>query len=74
MRSHVGMAKQTRGDVDLSFAQCPPLVRILVGWLVLASKFTSSDETGYTYDMKVYVRKDRRRNIQDLTATHVTML
>ena len=31
------------------------------------------DETGYTYDMLVYVGKDRRRIRQDLTATHATV-
>jgi hypothetical protein len=31
------------------------------------------EKAGYAYDMKVYVGKDRRRNIQDFTATHVTV-
>jgi hypothetical protein len=31
------------------------------------------DETGYTYDMKVYMGKDRQQSVQDLTASHVTV-
>ena len=32
------------------------------------------DETGYTYDMTVYLGKDRQRTAQHLTATHATVL
>jgi len=32
--------------------------------------FKLCDLTGYTYDMKVYVRKDRQRTAQHLTAIH----
>ena len=31
------------------------------------------DDTGYTYDMTVYLGKDRQRNAQHLTATHATV-
>jgi len=31
------------------------------------------DETGYTYDMTVYLGRDRRRTAQHLTATHATV-
>jgi hypothetical protein len=31
------------------------------------------DCTGYTYDMKVYLDKDRQRVRQDVTATHVAV-
>jgi len=31
------------------------------------------DSTGYTYDMNVYLGKDRRRVAQHLTATHSTV-
>ena len=31
------------------------------------------DETGYTYDMTVFLGKDRQRNAQHLTATHATV-
>jgi hypothetical protein len=31
------------------------------------------DSTGYTYDMDVYVGKDRQRTAQHLTATHPTV-
>jgi hypothetical protein len=31
------------------------------------------DCTGYTYDMKVYLGKDRQRVTQDVTATHATV-
>jgi len=31
------------------------------------------DETGYTYDITLYVGKDRQRTAQHLTATHVTV-
>jgi len=31
------------------------------------------DETGCTYDMTLYVGKDRQRTAQHLTATHVTL-
>jgi len=33
-------------------------------------KFKLSDSTGYTYDMNVYLGKDRQRAEQHLTATH----
>jgi hypothetical protein len=29
--------------------------------------------TGYTYDIKVYLGKDRQRKAQELTATHATV-
>ena len=32
------------------------------------------DKTGYTYDMTVYLGKDRQRTAQHLTATHATVL
>ena len=35
--------------------------------------FKHCDSTGYTYDMKVYLGKDRQRTAQHLTATHVTV-
>jgi hypothetical protein len=35
--------------------------------------FKLCDCTGYTYDMKVYLGKDRQRVTQDLTATHATV-
>ena len=31
------------------------------------------DETGYTYDMKVYVGKEKQRRAQDVTVTHATV-
>jgi len=31
------------------------------------------DETGYTYDMKVYLGRDTQRTVQHLTATHTTV-
>jgi len=31
------------------------------------------DETGYTYDMTVYLGRYRERNVQHLTATHTTV-
>ena len=31
------------------------------------------DETGYTYDMTVYLGRDRQRTAQRLTATHATV-
>ena len=31
------------------------------------------DSTGYTYDMKVYLGKDRQRTAQHVTATHATV-
>ena len=31
------------------------------------------DETGYTYDMTVYLGRDRQRTAQHLTATHATV-
>jgi len=31
------------------------------------------DSTGYTYDMNVYIGKDRQREEQHLTATHSTV-
>ena len=31
------------------------------------------DETGYTYDMTVYLGNDRQRTAQHLTATHATV-
>jgi len=31
------------------------------------------DETGYTYDMTVYLGRDRERTAQQLTATHATV-
>ena len=31
------------------------------------------DETGYTYDMTVYLGRDRQRTVQHLTATHMTL-
>jgi hypothetical protein len=31
------------------------------------------DETGYTYDMTVYMGRDRQRTVQHLTATHATV-
>jgi uncharacterized protein (UPF0332 family) len=31
------------------------------------------DETGYAYDMKVYVGKDRQQRVQDLTASPATV-
>jgi hypothetical protein len=35
--------------------------------------FKLCDSTGYKYDMKVYLRKDRQRTAQHLTATHATV-
>jgi len=35
--------------------------------------FKLCDSTGYTYDMKVYLGKDRQRTAQHLTATHATV-
>ena len=35
--------------------------------------FKLCDSTGYTYDMKVYLGKDRQRIAQHLTATHATV-
>ena len=35
--------------------------------------FKLCDATGYTYDMKVYLGKDRQRMVQHLTATHATV-
>jgi len=35
--------------------------------------FKLCDSTGYTYDMNVYLGKDRQRAAQHLTATHATM-
>jgi hypothetical protein len=32
--------------------------------------FKQCDSTGYTYDMNVYLSKDRQRAVQHLTATH----
>ena len=40
---------------------------------VLGSKFTNCDETGYTYDMTVYLGRDREHTAQHLTATHATV-
>jgi hypothetical protein len=31
------------------------------------------NETGYTYDMKAYVGKEKQRRAQDVTVTHVTV-
>jgi len=31
------------------------------------------DETGYTYDMTVYLGRDRQHTVQHLTATHATV-
>jgi len=35
--------------------------------------FKLCDSTGYTYDMNVYLGKDRQREVQHLTATHNTV-
>jgi hypothetical protein len=35
--------------------------------------FKLCDSTGYTYDMKVYLGKDRLRTAQHVTATHATV-
>jgi hypothetical protein len=35
--------------------------------------FKLFDSTGYTYDMKVYLGKDRLRTAQHVTATHATV-
>jgi len=35
--------------------------------------FKLCDSTGYTYDMNVYLGKDRQRAAQHLTATHATV-
>jgi len=35
--------------------------------------FKLCDPTGYTYDMKVYLGKDRQRMAQHMTATHATV-
>jgi len=35
--------------------------------------FKLCDSTGYTYDMKVYLGKDRQRTAQHVTATHATV-
>jgi len=35
--------------------------------------FKLCDSTGYTYDMNVYLSKDRQREVQHLTATHNTV-
>ena len=35
--------------------------------------FKFCDSTGYTYDMKVYLTKDRQRTAQHVTATHATV-
>jgi hypothetical protein len=35
--------------------------------------FKLFDSTGYTYDMKVYLGKDRQRTAQHVTATHATV-
>jgi hypothetical protein len=31
------------------------------------------DRTGYTYDMEVYLGKDRKRAMMDMTVTHATV-
>jgi len=36
--------------------------------------FKLCDLTGYTYDMKVYLGKDRQRTTQHVTATHATVM
>jgi len=40
---------------------------------VSASKCSNYVITGYTYDMNIYLGKDRQRALQHLTATHTTM-
>ena len=35
--------------------------------------FKLCDSAGYTYDMKVYLGKDRQHTAQHLTATHATV-
>jgi hypothetical protein len=35
--------------------------------------FKLCDSTGYTYSMKVYLGKDRKRTAQHVTATHATV-
>ena len=35
--------------------------------------FKLCDSTGYTYDMKVYLGKERQRTAQHVTATHATV-
>ena len=35
--------------------------------------FKLCDSTGYTYDMKVYLGKDRQSTAQHVTATHATV-
>jgi hypothetical protein len=35
--------------------------------------FKTYDAAGYTYDMKIYLGKDRTRANQDVTATHATV-
>jgi len=35
--------------------------------------FKLCDSTGYMYDMKVYMGKDRQRTAQHVTATHATV-
>ena len=35
--------------------------------------FKLCDSTGYTYDMKVYLGKDRQHTAQHVTATHATV-
>jgi len=36
--------------------------------------FKLCNSTGYTYDMKVYLGKDRKRTAQHVTASHVTVI
>ena len=40
---------------------------------ISASKFSNFMTTGYTYDMKLYMSKDRQHTAQHVTATHATV-
>ena len=51
------------------FKQYMPKKRKLFGIKI----FKLCDSTGYTYDMKVYLGKDRQRTAQHVTATHATV-
>jgi len=44
----------------------------LLGESLLDGMFKICDSTGYTYDMKVYLGKDRQCTVQHVTATHAT--
>ena len=40
---------------------------------ILGSKFTNWNKTGYTYDMTVYLVRDRQRIAQHVTTTNMTV-